>query len=54
LSSNFLVGASFSSSESWEDKNGAQQEDILIPATSMALQTHSGTSPLGNYKTTTI
>lgn len=31
-------------------ENGAQQEDMSIPATSMALQTHSGTSPLGNYQ----
>lgn len=31
-------------------ENGTQQEDMSIPATSMALQTHSGTSPLGNYQ----
>jgi hypothetical protein len=49
-----LVGASFSNSESWEEENEAQQDEILIPITSMALQTHSGISPLGNYKTTII
>ena len=30
--------------------NGVQHEEMSTPATSIALQTHSGTSPSGNYK----
>ncbi|EXB86662.1 hypothetical protein L484_013192 [Morus notabilis] len=31
-----------------DETKGAQHDEISIPATSMALQTHWGTSPLGN------
>ena len=37
----------------WSEENEGQQDEISIPATSMALQTQSGTSPFGNYKTIT-
>ena len=34
----------------WDETKRVQHDEISIPATSMALQTHSGTSPLRNYK----
>lgn len=44
-----LIGNISSFILSWDEKNGAQHEEMSIPATSMALHTHSGTSPFGNY-----